>query len=565
MNTKLNLLLVAIGLCISTGSAQTNIIGATVTDQHVNSSLQSQWQMYQPGNTIPQSANTETKPFYNSGVAAQDKGNGHMVVNVYESSQVQPAYEFGSYIFQYVDPNTPYPNNFSILPYMESVSLITWQEFNSLGMLTNGNTHTISIPAADPDVEFSPDYETFFVSFKNSASTSLHIQKWTWDNFFQDYFFISQVTIPTLGTIGVSNIDIAMYSGEPQGVITWYDYNGADKIYACAFDQGLAISPRVEIADDGRGPDVAVCSNSELYHISYMTYNTEIKVKTGAWGDLMSVIPPTPVYTSPTDGYNAGRIASPHNQSGGLNSEDYTVVASAGNNMIRGFSYFANNGTYQDYDISTSAGTSDNRDPVVCYNSDRIKCMWTADYTSGNSSYITPFTDAITKDVLLAELDPQFYGNINGNQIFEVNNTNTLEFWNSTISIAETRNEQAPTNSDYNAFLFGSANLNGGAPASYELHNKIVYNQTASKRLAITETSEWTLINDGDNYILEGFELDQNQYELRNIHGQKILIDQLLQITNESVSIKTTDLTSGIYFLNCYSNGKTESFKLLVK
>ncbi len=562
MNSKFNILLTAIGLCISTPlSAQTEIKAAGTADNLVDNGGCSEY-YYDPGPS-PTPWIKKQYPIAASAIAIQDKGTGHMTINAYEKREIDPIY---------ANPNIISPAQWSIdnniIHYTRTSSMIKWEDSStggSSGFIPITHSWPTFTSCSDPDIEFSPDYTAFFVSFKNSAGTNLYLQKFTWNTGTTSYVYAGQATIPTIGNIEVSNIDIAMYNGEPQGVITWYDTGVSSKIYACAFDQGLSISPRVEIADDGRGPDVAVCSNSELYHISYMDYNTKIKVKTGAWGDLLGVISPTLAYTSPLDGYNPGRIASPHNQTGSLNTEDFTVVASAGNNMIRGFSFNATSTTYQDYDISTNAGTSDNRGPVVCYNSDRIKCMWTSDYSSG-SAY-SPAPTSPPRDVLLVELDPFTYGNMYG-VIWEVNKydvTNPLNFWNSSISIAETRNEQAPTNSDYNAFLFCSADPNNDALPKHEIHNKKLFNFTTPKRLSISNLTNLTISKEQSSYILEGEELDKMQFELRNIKGQNIRLNQALEVSPESVIVSTSGLTKGLYFLNCKSKSENTTFKLIVK
>ncbi len=448
------------------------------------------------------------------------------------------------------------PNSRMAVEVWESFTAVELWWHNEAG--TIAGWATVATGAHDPDVEFSASTNTFFVSYW--APNGFHLEQWQWNG--SGYSLAVNHTISSSGSHPYwNNIDYTEgVGGAGTGIITWFDPASVlfpnSTIFARVFDENMNMGPVVAVSD-GEAPDVAVCSDLDKFYISCIE-SGQVKVYSDTWSNLgIGIISSTPIQSV---GTSAGepRIATPHNLTGLLDAEDFTVVYSEAGQMIRGLSsdHSITPTAYTNYDISIGAGTSENKNPVVCYNKDRIKCLWSSDYTSGST-----WTSSISspKDLLLAELDPGNYANLYPNKYFEVNVNGSLPttFDNVYPSIAETRTNNLGANTDYNHFLYPD---NQGS-----IRCKWVYSLTTPKRLGNLDLEELTLVQYNDLYEVYGQDLTSYDFELVNIQGQKISGVNRLDISKDRMSVNTAGLNTGVYILHCISESDTRNFKLLIQ
>ncbi len=557
MNKKMTLLLGAIGLSIGALSAQT-IFPSGLPDNLVGTGGSSTY-------TATGAAVSVQDHYFqisNTGVAIQDDGISRVVANVWETFIVDPNYSSSLEHPSFVNGG-----------YLRS-SFLQWRDL--AGGISGGSTvlgshptgtvfPTTNVPntiATDPDIEYLDDLSAFFVAFTDDGSNGFDLWIQRWDLVGGTYQLMQQAGVPgTASSSGVNGLNIDFTN--VGGAITWTDGN----VKLIGFDANLNfMSATPKDLGQGRGPDIAVCTSFDGYYVTYHnTVTGFVDVAQEQYSNLVNPPVPAVFYSTPI-GFANPRIASPHNLSGGLNPDEFTVVGGSSNQIV-GFTGSVGS-LVTPYLVNSGFGSSFNGAPAVAYNSDRIKFIWASDYSGGTSSWTYAPLSSMNRhqDVLLAEVDPFSFSNIYGGY-FEINTPSpyTTFFSNTLPSIAETRDGAYP-NTDFNAFLYASGTPNITTPPPfYELFNKAVHNLTAPKRLAAEQESNLLLIVDNDEFVVEGENMSSYTYTLVNINGQKMDLSNSLSISDELVILDSSGLTSGIYFLQCQSSAKLQTLKLLVR
>ncbi len=495
-------------------------------------------------------------PSSHTGTTIHENNSSRMVVNVWETSIEVGGVTKATSFLEYRDHKGSIPPG-------------------GTHILTSGILPTNSY-VQNPDVEFAEDISSFFVSF--SDANGLWLQRW---NDIGGGIYQPGITtnISTNAYTLDQNLDFVErtnLTGTPGGALTWQENTN---ILARTFNYdpilGVINLGTVTSLGPGRYPDIAIHSGMDQYAVTYMNPNTNsVIVESDLYTNLTAGISPPTTYTSSGITYvGYPRIATPHNLTGSMDYRDWTVVTKAINgtqSMIRGITFDASTTSITDYDISIGAGTSINRNPAVCYNSDRIKFIWTSDYTTG-SSWTQPVTST-QKDILLCEMDLNYIiipstGVIQPSEFWEINYDPswTEQYWNAFPSIAETRNKSTSyVNTDYNVYMYASDATTSGQPY-YSVFNKVQFNKQDPKRQGLPEKNELSLSLMDHEYIIEGQNLNKFKYILTNIKGQRINIQNQMDISDDMVLINCSNLNSGLYFLHCTSDQLSETFKLLVK
>ncbi len=554
MNKKMKLLLGAIGLSVGALSAQT-IYPAAIADNLIGTGGS---QAYT--STIPAMTVDHYYPISNTGVAMQDDGSARVVANVWQTRIIDPSF-----------PGPGQPTNANL----PQASYLQWRDLGT-GSISGGSTvlgshvSTATFPfattntfARDPDIEYSEDLGAFFVAFSDNGINGFDLWLQKWELIGGTYQLTREVGVPgTASSTGINGLNIDFTN--VGGAITWTDGN----IKLIGFDGNLNfMSPTPKNLGPGRGPDIAVCTSYDGYYVTYHnSLSALVDVAHEPYSNIMNP-PVPPVFYSTPIGFANPRIASPHNLSGGLNPNQFTIVGGYSSQIIGFTGSFG--GPTTGYLINMGFGASFNSSPAVTYNSDRIKCIWSSDYSGGTSGWSYALQSAVNRhqDVLLAEIHPYSFGNMYGG-FHEINPPSTYTtFYGYTMpSIAETRDGAYP-NTDFNAFLYSSStpSLAGAVPA-YEVFNKAVHNFTGpNKRLAVEEESNLLLIVDNDEFIVEGEDMTNYSYTLVNLNGQKMDLGNSLSVSDELIILDSSGLTSGLYFLQCASAAKTQTLKLLVR
>ncbi len=494
---KFNLLFSALSFSVLSVAAQDSVIAPTNTE-------------YLGGST--------RSTFQNTGIAIPS--NAELMASVWEFD--------GSTIFDWYDLNGTLP----------------WAQQKIVG-------------AKDPDIEFPGDgnADGLFIGYHTDQAVHINYYYLTTP---AGYVLANSQTIATGNNIHSVNIDID--NGE--GVIVWED--GMD-VYATTFNNTNHGFPTY--IDNGVHPDVVVhpfdyTDQSEHYTICYSDFNNDLQIVRGLTQEVKIGI--TNYYATYTE-QAAGstimlypRIASPRSNAYGFDREDFTVTAlrrdlgtSPNEYMIVGAS--VTNGNYTHYEVTPNAGTSVNLNPVVAYNSDRVKFAWASDYEAPLSSgWNSP---SIKRDVLSKEYDPVSMTFFYPNSIFEINNQQGLGFENCKPSITG-----RDTNwGDKNAYLY---NMSGQLVNS--IYRKYLDNTSNPKRTAKPVNNEIILSKLNNLFLLNGEDLTKYEFSLTNMNGQLIDISSRIELSNLELTLNPNGLSKGMYFLNCQSKEHTQTVKILV-
>ncbi len=480
-----------------------------------------------------------------TGVAYQQYGGASLDLNVWD--HMYNAWSNGAYIQADGTGGSP--------------SIIFPQQIRVNGV----NTH-----AWDPDVEFSEDMTRFAVVFIDDNGVYLQLWEIIGGAWMAPAAATFQLAVqspsvnpstPIYSEFTDVNVDYAITNSGDGGIVTWSD--GAT-VWAESFDFNAGPSGNTITVATGHAADVAVCTNSDKCYISYMDGNNDLQVEEDLFSNIIAGTPALSLVTGfgtqkPYWDYtkDVPRIATPHNLSGGLDPEGFSVVFHDLNAQnIVAVTRPSTISTPYVYNIVTGGA---HWSPAVCYNEDRVKFIWGSNYFPNPtiSGGVGP-----KDDILLAEYDPTIPVNLHGSGVlFEVNTTSSYFGRMSQPSIAESRDHSFGANADYNAFLYNS----DFSPTVGELLKKNLPSITSSKRLAVVSDSDLSLDHIGENYLLQGENLNTYTIELYTLDGKKIVLgDRLIQSENE-VEINCSDLTTGIYILSCQSSDKSESFKLTVQ
>lgn len=427
----------------------------------------------------------------------------------------------------------------------------------------------------DPDIEFSESINNFFVS--HSLGNTIYLSQYTYG---AGGYAISGVPVQVNinSSEEYANIDYTFdASGNGRGVITWTE---SHVLKARSFFIGIgspilgpvsSIGTTMSYTPVSYYPDVALCTGSDKYILSTVEATTgNMEVYEELISDLVAGNAPQDLpqtYVAPSGfEFEFPRIATPHNlASGNFTAEDYTVTAriSKPSPPIYGIvGASLKNGVYSNlYEVSTGSSKAWCMYPTVAYNSDRVKFLWAADYSSG--SFWVPQNSSPKKDVLLAEFKwdagiSKMVNMFSDGRLFEVNNVQTFGvsgFGNS--SIAETRdNVGGASNLDKNAFLYYNQ-------STLAIYRKFINSTASPKREGLLEQEELVWNNNDGIYSLSTDNLKNYTFQLIDMTGRSINLNQISDKLDNELIIDSSTLTNGTYVLICEKEGTIQSFKLV--
>ncbi len=408
--------------------------------------------------------------------------------------------------------------------------------------------------ALDPDVE-STHLEHAFVGYYKTDG--VYVNVYNWNTTLLDYELANVIKVTTTTGARYVNID----AENDQGLITWQD--GMD-VYATTFDtQGAGV---VTFIDQGVHPDI-IRQNSKDYTIVFSDYYNNLDIRTG---DLPNLNNGMATFFETHEELAGGgyyylypRIAKP-NSVINIGDVDFTVTAkrrllsATPEEMIIGLT--RHDGVYSYYEVSENCTNSKNNFPVVTYNHERIIFMWASDYESPNSA---PWMSSMgRRDILSREIKyfvtTNTLSDIMPGNYYELNTVQNEGYENCRPSITW---GLAPEVND-TQYLFYTTGLPYNSLFNKRL--KKGYQLDQNRRLTGPQETNLDLVQMDHAYSLLGENLNNYQFQMTNLAGQKIDISNRMNLSDSEMTLDIDGLTSGIYFLNVINGEHSECLKLIV-